>query len=145
MKWSSGPGLLAGVMVGGAVGAVARHGIFMAAGDRAILALLLVNLSGALLLGFLVGRLDPSGPTEHDAEVEVIRIPSLWRNHRLLTAVLGVGGVGAFTTYSGFVFEIVRLAQQGAWTGAMFLLLASLASGPLAVALGLRFGAVRRD
>ena len=145
MKWSGGPGILAGVVLGGAIGAAARHGIFMVAGDRTILALLLVNLSGALLLGFLVGRLDPSGPTEQDVEVEVIRIPSLWRNHRLLTAVLGVGGLGAFTTYSGFVLEIVRLAQQESWVGAGALLLACLASGPLAVAVGLRCGSSRRD
>ena len=87
------------VAVGGALGGLLRHGVYIAIEHRRIPALpistLTVNLVGSLLIGFLVGLgrrelLDP-----------------FW-------VVLLVGGTcGAFTTFSSFVADWLRLQRQG--------------------------------
>jgi fluoride exporter len=88
------------VLVGGAVGAIARH-----LTDRAILArfdpafpwgTFAVNVVGSLVLGAVSGLAAGAVPP--------------W-----IGELVGVGFCGALTTYSTFGYETVRLASAGAW------------------------------
>ena len=90
------------VAVGGAVGALARHGVSTAAaaafGPRFPLGTLIVNVAGSFVMGWLfalfTGRMDVS--------------PEL----RLLVTT---GLLGAFTTFSTFSMETLVLLQAGRW------------------------------
>ncbi|SEP11682.1 fluoride efflux transporter CrcB [Trujillonella endophytica] len=112
--------------VGGALGALARWGVSSAlpspAGDWPW-ATLLVNLSGCLLIGVLLGALLPRFPER------------TW-----LRPLLATGVLGGYTTYSAFAVDVVRLADDGAAGLAAGYVLASVAGGVLAAATGLWLG-----
>jgi CrcB protein len=74
---------------------------------------LVVNVTGSLLLGFLVGLPADSA----------------------IVALAGTGFCGALTTYSTFSYETLRLAQQGATLLAAVNITVSLLAG-LAAAVG---------
>lgn len=87
----------------GALGALSRYGL-----SGAVQARIdsdrpwgtgLVNVSGAILLGMLVG-LQAAG-----------RLPSLW------VRVLGTGFAGGYTTFSTWMMESVGLAREGRRAG----------------------------
>lgn len=83
-----------------------------------------VNSSGCLLLGLLTGwglyhHLDSTART-----------------------VLGTGGIGAYTTFSTFSFETVRLAEEGATNEAVRNIVANLIVGLVAASTGLAAMAV---
>lgn len=112
------------VMLGGALGAGARH-----LTGRLTLALLgpgypwgtlTVNLAGGLLMGLLVGTL---------ARLEV---PG--ENWRLF---LGVGILGGFTTFSSFALDAVVMIERGDAGAAIGYALVSLIGSVLAVFAGL--------
>ncbi|MFA9476889.1 CrcB family protein [Phycisphaerales bacterium AB-hyl4] len=79
----------------------------------------LVNVTGSLGLGVLVGlALVVSVPVE-------------------VQIVVGGGFLGAYTTFSTWIYESLRLFEQGAWrTGAMNLV-GSIVTGGIAAAAGL--------
>jgi len=82
-----------------------------------------VNLSGCLLLGLLTGfalyhGLDPTVRT-----------------------VIGTGGLGAYTTFSTFTFETVRLAEEGAVDDALRNALGSVLADLAAASVGLAIAA----
>jgi len=85
---------------------------------------LVVNISGCFLLGALtgLGLYHGLAPT-----------PRL---------VLGTGGLGAYTTFSTFTFETVRLAEHGEARTAIGNIAASLVVGLVAAAAGLALAAV---
>jgi len=85
------PALLVGV--GGVLGALARHGLGERI-DARTADTLAVNVLGSLLLGLLVAA--PPGLLSRDLQL-----------------LAGVGFCGAFTTFSTFAFETVRLAETG--------------------------------
>ena len=85
------PVLLVGV--GGVAGALARH-LLGERIDERTLDTLAVNVLGSLLLGALVAAPATVVPTD-------------------LQLLLGSGFCGAFTTFSTFAFETVRLAETG--------------------------------
>lgn len=98
------------VALGGALGASARYGVNLwvmhAAGANPWLkafpfGTLIVNISGSFLLACLFVV------TQHHAQQQ-----SLW-------LLLGVGVLGAFTTFSAFSLEFVQLAQQGDYIKAL--------------------------
>ena len=107
-----------GVAVLGGCGALARFGLTLLVADRLHphlpLGTLAVNLSGAFLLGLLVGA-SPGG----DA--------------RLL---LGAGALGSYTTFSTLMLETQRLGEAGRRQLAVTNLLLSLALALAAAALG---------
>lgn len=94
------------------------------AGDDLPLATLAINVSGALLLGLLIGALA--------AAMETGRRPS-----RLLRPFLGTGILGGYTTFSTFAVQANRLSSATAVT----YLLLSVTGGLVAAALGARAGA----
>lgn len=73
---------------------------------------LVVNVSGSFLLGLLWNVAPPA------------------------LTVLGVGGLGAFTTFSSFARDAVALTEFGKWRLAAFYIIASCALGIGAAALG---------
>ncbi len=117
------PFLLVGV--GGFVGANARYILAKWVGSmsaaRFPLGTVLVNISGSFLLGLLAGVL-------------AARIVPQSDNVRL---ALGVGLLGAFTTFSTFEFETHALLEDGAWLPALANIVVSLVVGLLAVRAGL--------
>lgn len=113
------------VAVGGALGAVLRFGISLWAdrwytGDFP-LGTLLANLLGCLLIGMILGC--------EAAE----RFP--W-----LRLGLGVGFLGALTTFSTFKAETLAHIQQGSWMLALANVGISLVAGLAMVAVGAELG-----
>jgi len=113
------------VMLGGAVGAGARH-----LTGRATLAVfgpnypwgtLAVNLIGGLLMGVLAGT--------------VSRIGEGGETWRLL---LGVGVLGGFTTFSAFSLDTMLMLERGEWATALFYILASVIGSVVALGVGLQ-------
>jgi CrcB protein len=109
----------AGVVVLGGAGALARFLLDAAVerrtGGRFPLGTLAVNLSGALLLGLLAG-VEPGG----DA-----------------LTLAGTAALGSFTTFSTWMLEAHRLAQDGQFGLAIANVGYSAAAGLAATALGL--------
>lgn len=102
------------VALGGFVGAVARYGVDLAAGDVTGAGTFLVNVAGSFALGLLVTR-------------------ATTRRTRLL---VGTGALSSFTTYSAFVGDTVAL---GTTAGTAYVA-ASYAVGFGAAAAGIRAG-----
>jgi len=117
---------LVAVALGGAVGAWLRWRISLAwpvAPDRFPTTTLLINLSGAFVLGLVVARLlerRPARPVAH----------SFW----------GTGVLGAFTTFSALTVEVVVLVDAGqVWRAGVYLAV-SLVLGVAVAATGLTLG-----
>ncbi len=114
---------LVGVMVAGAVGAPARFVIdgLVQSRSRGVFPLgtLLINLSGSLLLGVITGL------------VLYHAFPATPR------VLLGVGFCGAYTTFSTFAYETVRLAEEGERRAASLNVVATIAGSPVAAAVGI--------
>jgi CrcB protein len=61
-----------------------------------------------------------------------LSVPPEWR------IGITVGFLGAFTTFSTFTFEAVRLMQDGEWWRGWAYILASVMGGMLAIVVGMR-------
>lgn len=94
------------VALGGASGALARFAtnqwVAGAIPQSLPLGTLLVNVAGSLAMGFLVGY---SITGQADA----------WRPSEEIRALIGIGFLGAFTTFSAFSVDALRLLQQQEW------------------------------
>ena len=112
------------VLVGGGAGAVARFLVDAVVQSRRAgsfpLGTLVVNLSGAFLLGLLAGLAPPSR----------------------LMLVLGTATVGSYTTFSTWMLETHRPAEDGEHGLARWNIVVSLVGGLTAVALGRAVGRV---
>ncbi len=119
------------VAAGGILGALSRYGFGMAlpAPNAWPLPTLLINLSGALALGWLLEALARSGP---DAGLR-----------RIARLGIGSGFLGAYTTYSTLALDSVRLFGAGRAMDAVWYLIASLLGGVAATTLGIWLGALR--
>ncbi len=110
------------VVVCGGAGAVARFlvdGVVQARGGLEFpLGTLVVNLGGAFVLGLLAGLAPPSR----------------------LMLVLGTATVGSYTTFSTWMLEVHRPAEDGERGVARWNLALSIAGGLTAVALGRALG-----
>lgn len=116
------PGLFAAVVVAGAAGAVARAWVGEAVRrrwPRRGLGTLAVNLSGAFLLGLWTG---------------LPGVPVAW------LAVAGTGFLGAFTTFSTWMFEATAAWRDGQRTAVVGDVVATLTFGVALAALGLALG-----
>jgi CrcB protein len=122
------PWAWAGFVVAGAVGAPARYLLDDAISSRTQgvfpWGTLAINVSGSFLLGLLTGLALFHG------------FPATPR------LILGTGFCGAYTTFSTFTYETVRLAEEGAVNEAVRNALASLVLGAAAAAAGLAAAAL---
>lgn len=115
-----------GIALGGAIGAVLRHGLSTAvtrgsdAGGSGTLA---VNLLGAFLLGLLLGV------TEERLHMD----PAL-------RSALTVGVLGGFTTFSTYTWDVVEHFEAGRIAAAAALLGVTVTLGVVAIVLGLALG-----
>jgi len=117
------------VAAGGALGALMRYGLTGWvqgwAGSRFPWGTLAVNAAGSLALGvvmaFALTQAEWSGP---------------------LRTFVGIGLLGAFTTYSTFAYETVALLHAGDWTGAVANVGLNLVVGLAAIVAGLRLGSL---
>lgn len=75
----------------------------------------IINCSGSFALGFLYGL----QPTEW-----------LWQ-------LIGIGFLGAYTTFSTFGFEVLQLLEKQQWLHAIVYIFSSVIIGILCAALGL--------
>jgi fluoride exporter len=120
--------IVLGVAAAGAVGAVLRYAVDHTVQRHAHfdfpLGTLVVNVTGSFVLGLLVGSADHHG------------LSAAW------TTVLGTGVVGAYTTFSTFTFDTLRLLENGERGAAATNIGASLAAGLGAAALGLALGSL---
>jgi CrcB protein len=123
MNWN----LLALVMAGGALGAAGRHlvGGWMLrhAGDGLPWGTLVVNLVGSFAAGLLFAWLEGRGPSA-----------LYWR------AFLMVGVLGALTTYSALMLELLMFGRSGRGGTMLAYLAVSLVAGFFLVWLGARLG-----
>jgi fluoride exporter len=117
---------LLAVLAGGFAGAVARQGLSSRlqnrAGTRFPVGILIVNLSGAFLLGLLYG-LDVAGH---------------WPDW--LATGVQTGIIGAYTTYSTWAVDSLKLIRDGVPRWAVVNLVGSLAVGVLLAWAGARVG-----
>lgn len=111
----------------GFAGAVSRYGVegWVANRTRGDLpwGTLVVNVSGCFLLGFLFALL-----TER------------FLPHPTVRAALTIGFLGAYTTFSTFAFETMRLAEDGALLFAAGNVVASIGASLVAVYAGTWLG-----
>ncbi len=119
---------IVGLVVAGALGSVLRYQV-----DRSVqhrigsgfpLGILVVNVSGSLALGMMTGA----------AVHHALSTPWL--------VIAGTGFVGAYTTFSSFTFDIVRLAEDDQRRISMLNAVVSLVGGIGAAAGGLALGAL---
>lgn len=111
------------VAAGGAVGALARHGLaraFPVGGGTFPTTTFAINMTGAFVLAFLLETLLRRGAAEH------------W-----LRLLVGVGVLGAFTTFSTMATELALLWRDGDGGIAAAYAAASVVVGVAAVLAGL--------
>ena len=110
------------VALGGALGAAARYGVSgwvqAAVGAGFPAGTMVVNVAGSFLLGLSFRYLQaiPASPE--------------------LRALVAIGLLGGFTTFSTFSFESAALLQDGEWGKAAAYALGSLVLGLIAVFVG---------
>jgi CrcB protein len=117
------PFLLIGV--GGFIGANARFVVARLVGalfeTRFPLGTFIINISGSFLLGVL----------------GTVVAQKAFPDSEAMRLALGVGFLGAFTTFSTFEFETHALIDDGSWLLATMNMFASLLIGLLAVRAGI--------
>ena len=119
--------MIIAIAIGGAAGAVGRHfvNIAMASllGHGFPWGTLTVNVVGSLIMGLLVHLMAVS-----------------WTVSPEMRALLTVGGLGAFTTFSTFSLDAVVLYERGAIGAAAIYVIVSVVAAIGALFLGLRLG-----
>lgn len=112
------------IAVGGALGALSRYwvvGVISSLFERSFpFGTLVVNILGSLLIGILYVLI-----------IEKLDVAAEWH------AILMVGFIGAFTTFSTFSLETLMLLQEGRVTAAFTYIFSSVGVCLLAVALGM--------
>jgi len=121
-----GPALLTAVAVGGVLGSLGRYAVGSALPHPAGAwpwATFLVNLTGSLAIGILVGWI-------------AVRPGS----HPLLRPFVGVGVLGGWTTFSAFAVDVVQLTNHGRPLLALLYVVASVVTGTLLAGVGIVVG-----
>ena len=106
------------VAIGAAPGALLRWQVGVHLHDKDVF----VNVLGALILGWMVGR----------------RVPPCWQ------LLVGIGFCGSLTTFSSWMVNSVALIGQGDWASAFGLLALTLGLGVGGAAAGFGVGRLRR-
>lgn len=111
------------IALGGALGAVSRYGLGLFVTQRwnqsFPLGTFIINITGAFLLGFL----------------NVLFIERLTVSPAVRLGI-GIGFIGAYTTFSTFSFEVINLLESGSFFTAALYTILSIAVGFAGAALG---------
>ena len=111
------------IAIGGALGALSRYGLGLWISNKwnqgFPLGTFIINITGAFLLGFL-----------NILFVERLTLSPLWR------LGIGIGFLGAYTTFSTFGYEVIMLLEGGSLLTAGLYTLLSVVVGFTGVALG---------
>lgn len=110
---------------GGFLGTLTRYAIQLAiptVHGGSPWAVLLINAMGSIFLGWFFTIAVPGKITPQ------------------LRLAIGTGFTGAFTTFSTFTLDIVRLSEGGEWISAAIYMIVSLLAGLLLCALGISLG-----
>lgn len=104
---------IAAIAAGGAIGALMRHGVNIAAvkalGHGFPYGTLTVNIVGSFIMGAII-----------------IVFASLWQPSEAMRLFMITGLLGAFTTFSTFSLDTVTLLERGAYLAAATYLSASV-------------------
>ncbi|CCQ13592.1 Protein crcB homolog [Rhodococcus sp. AW25M09] len=120
------PAAIAAVALGGLVGTGIRYGAesaFPTGSGSFPFTTLLINLTGAFVLGMLLERLVLSGPDDG------------WR--RRIRLCVGTGVLGSYTTYSSFALETVELLRDHRVVAAGVYMAVSVIIGTIAAGAGI--------
>lgn len=113
--------------MGGIIGSLMRYVLSLLAvniwGERFPIGTLLINLTGAFLLGWFTTRFGHSK-----------------KLHPYFITAFSTGVVGSYTTFSTFCLETVRLFEAEDYFKGMIYVLLSLFGGLLFVKMGQNFG-----
>ena len=116
------------VVLGGAAGSVLRYGAGRLAinyfGPTTVMATFAVNVSGSFALGLF-----------YALTAERTTLPG--ETQALIRALIGIGLIGGYTTFSAFSFETIRLLESGELTRAAASVLGNLMLGLAAAYLGI--------
>jgi len=116
-------GNIISIMIGGALGAIARYqlGAWISTkwNQGFPVHTLIINITGAFLLGFL-----------NILFTERFKIDPMW------SLGIGVGFLGAYTTFSTLSYEVFTLLESGSYITAGLYVFLSLLLGLLFAALG---------
>ena len=111
------------IALGGALGSIARYAVglwvFERMGQRFPYGTFVINITGCFIIGLALTVLD-----EH------MGLSSAWRQ------AIPIGFVGAYTTFSTFEYETLRLAHNGQAASALLYIALSVMIGYGAVWLG---------
>ena len=111
------------IAFGGALGALSRYGLGLWISSKwsqgFTLGTFIINITGAFLLGFL-----------NILFVERLTVSPLWR------LGIGIGFLGAYTTFSTFSYEVITLLEGGSLVTAGLYTLLSVIIGFSGAALG---------
>ncbi len=117
--------LVLAIALGGAIGAVGRHyvsaGMIHLMGHGFPWGTLVVNVAGSFIMGVLI---------------ETMAL--VWSPTAEMRALLTVGVLGAFTTFSTFSLDVATLYERGATAQLASYILASVVVSILALFAGLR-------
>ena len=120
-------GQLVAIACGGAIGALSRFGLqqWLATiyNGRFPLAIFVANSIGSLCLGLFYVFI-----------VEKGIVPEVWR------PFLIIGLIGAFTTFSTFSLDSIRLIEEGNWSMALGNIVANLVVGLVGAYVGMSIG-----
>jgi len=117
--------LAGAVAIGGALGSVARAGVASlldAWGAASLWSVLLVNVFGALALGWYAAR-----------------VGGISRRSVITAGFVAVGFLGSFTTFSAFSLEVVLMFEDGAWLAASTYVFLSIGVALAALSAGRLF------
>jgi CrcB protein len=129
MDWRDAATRVIWISLGGVLGANARYWLGGWVQQRWGAAFpsgtLVINLSGSFLLGLLMALVTERYVTPFTPALRL---------------ALGIGFLGAYTTFSTFTYETLMQLETATWSGAILNLAASVIGGLLAAWLGLRLG-----
>jgi CrcB protein len=112
------------VFLGGAAGTLFRVAVgqvLVGVGSFGLLAVFVVNVVGALVLGWFAERVRHAAP---------------WSTS--MVAFVGVGLLGSFTTFSAFSVESIDLFRSGSWLFGLLYVTGSVGIGLIAAIQGRR-------